>query len=49
MSRAALVLVATPIDLTRLIDIRKAHLRIGYFMPDGDGAITEAIRNALDR
>jgi predicted GTPase len=44
-----LVLVATPIDLTRLIDIRKPHLRIGYFMPDGDGAITEAIRNALDR
>ena len=44
-----LVLVATPIDLTRLIDIRKPHLRIGYFMPDGDGAITAAIRNALDR
>ena len=43
-----LVLVATPIDLTRLIDIRKPHLRIGYFMPDGDGAITEAVRNALD-
>ena len=44
-----LVLVATPIDLTRLIDIRKPHLRIGYFMPDGDGAITGAIRSALDR
>ncbi len=44
-----LVLVATPIDLTRLIDIRKPHLRIGYFMPDGDGSITRAIRTALDR
>ena len=44
-----LVLVATPIDLTRLIDIRKPHLRIGYSMPDGDGTITEAIRNVLDR
>jgi predicted GTPase len=44
-----LVLVATPIDLTRLIDIRKPHLRIGYSMPDGDGTITEAIGNVLDR
>ncbi len=44
-----LVLVATPIDLTRLIDIRKPHMRIGYFMPPGDGTITEAVRRALDR
>jgi predicted GTPase len=44
-----LVLVATPIDLTRLIDIRKPNMRIGYFMPPGDGTITEAVRRALDK
>jgi predicted GTPase len=44
-----LVLVATPIDLTRLIDIRKPTMRIGYFMPPGDGTITDAVRRALDR
>lgn len=44
-----LVLVATPIDLTRLIDIRKPHMRIGYSMPAGDGSITEAVRGALNR
>ncbi len=44
-----LVLVATPIDLTRLIDIRKPHMRIGYFMPDGDGTITEAVKRTLHR
>jgi predicted GTPase len=44
-----LVLVATPIDLTRLIDIRKPNMRIGYFMPVGDGTITEAVRRTLDR
>ena len=43
-----LVLVATPIDLTRLIEIRKPHMRIGYSMPADDGAITEAIRHALE-
>ena len=42
-----LVLVATPIDLTRLIDIRKPHMRIGYFMPQGDGFITEAVKRTL--
>jgi predicted GTPase len=42
-----LVLVATPIDLTRLIDIRKPHMRIGYFMPAGDGTITEAVKRTL--
>jgi len=42
-----LVLVATPIDLTRLIDIRKPHMRIRYFMPAGDGTITEAIKRTL--
>ncbi len=44
-----LVLVATPIDLTRLIDIRKPHMRIGYSMPAGDGTITEAVGRALSR
>jgi len=34
-----LVLVATPIDLTRLIEIRKPNMRIGYFMPPGDGTM----------
>ena len=42
-----LVLVATPIDLTRLIDIRKPHMRIGYFMPAGDGTITETVKRIL--
>jgi predicted GTPase len=44
-----LVLVATPIDLTRLVDIRKPHMRIGYFMPAGDGTVTEAVKRTLDR
>ena len=44
-----LVLVATPIDLTRLIDIRKPNMRIGYFMPPGDGTIAGAVRRVLDR
>ncbi len=44
-----LVLVATPIDLTGLIDIRKPHMRIGYFMPAGDGTITEAVGRALNK
>ena len=39
-----LVLVATPIDLTRLIDIKKPHMRIGYHLPGVDGALTEAVR-----
>ena len=42
-----LVLVATPIDLTRLIDIDKPHMRIRYFMPAGDGEITEAVKHTL--
>ncbi len=44
-----LVLVATPIDLTRLIDIRNPHMRIGYHMPDGDGAITAAVKRTLNK
>ena len=44
-----LVLVATPIDLTRLIDIRKPHMRIGYYMAAGDGTITGAVKRVLHR
>ena len=44
-----LVLVATPIDLTRLLTIEKPHMRIRYFMPPGDGTITEAVKRTLDR
>jgi len=44
-----LVLVATPVDLTRLIEIRKPNMRIGYFMPPGDGTISAAVRHVLDR
>ncbi|MGB5491550.1 MAG: hypothetical protein WBM76_12055 [Woeseiaceae bacterium] len=42
-----LVLVATPIDLTRLIDIEKPSMRIGYSLPAEDGALTEAVRRVL--
>ncbi len=42
-----LVLVATPIDLTRLIDIEKPHMRIGYSLPAGDGALTEAVKRVV--
>jgi predicted GTPase len=44
-----LVLVATPIDLTRLIDIGRPHMRIRYFMPPGDGEITEAVKRTLEK
>jgi predicted GTPase len=42
-----LVLVATPIDLTRLIDIEKPYMRIGYSLPPEDGALTRAVRDIL--
>ena len=42
-----LVLVATPIDLTRLIDIHKPNMRIGYRLPATDGALTEAVKRAI--
>ena len=42
-----LVLVATPIDLTRLIDIDKPYMRIGYSLPAEDGALTEAVSRAI--
>ncbi|MGI9236329.1 MAG: cyclic 2,3-diphosphoglycerate synthase [Woeseiaceae bacterium] len=42
-----LVLVATPIDLTRLIDIKKPNMRIGYSLPAQDGALTDAVAKAI--
>ena len=39
-----LVLVATPIDLTRLVKIDKPHMRIGYSLEAADGAIAEAVK-----
>jgi predicted GTPase len=38
-----LVLVATPIDLTRLIDIEQPSMRIGYSLPPADGALEAAV------
>ncbi|MDH3352011.1 MAG: GTPase, partial [Gammaproteobacteria bacterium] len=42
-----LVLVATPIDLTRLINIRKPHLRIGYNMRAKDGVLAASVSRVL--
>ncbi len=42
-----LVLVATPIDLTRLIDIDKPSMRIGYSLKPEDGALAAAVRRAV--
>ena len=39
-----LVLVATPIDLTKLIHIERPHMRISYSLEPHDGAITDAIK-----
>ena len=38
-----LVLVATPIDLTRLLTIQKPHMHIGYRLGRADGALAEAV------
>ena len=38
-----LVLVATPIDLTRLIDIEQPTMRIGYSLQPADGALRAAV------
>ncbi len=43
-----LVLVATPIDLTRLIDIEQPHMRIGYSLKPEDGALSEAVAAVLE-
>ncbi len=42
-----LVLVATPIDLTRLIDIKKPHMRIGYRLASDDGALARAVKRLV--
>ena len=42
-----LVLVATPIDLTRLIDIEKPHMRIGYSLKPADGQLAELVNEAV--
>jgi predicted GTPase len=42
-----LVLVATPIDLTRLIDIEKPYMRIGYSLLPGDGALRDAVKGIV--
>ena len=43
-----LVLVATPIDLSRIITINKPYMRITYHLAPLDGALSDAVRNALD-
>jgi len=42
-----LVLVATPIDLTRLIDIEQPSMRIGYSLKPVDGALADAVRETV--
>jgi len=42
-----LVLVATPIDLTRLVRIDKPCMRIGYSLAAEDGALTTAVAAAV--
>ena len=42
-----LVLVATPIDLTRIIYIDKPYMRIGYSLEPVDGTLENAVRDAL--
>jgi len=42
-----IVLVATPIDLTRLIKIEKPHQRIGYRLDEEGEALVEAVKAAI--
>ena len=42
-----LVLVATPIDLTRLIDIDRPAMRIGYSLEPEDGELARAVRETV--
>jgi predicted GTPase len=42
-----LVLVATPIDLTRLLTIDKPHMHIGYRLKRADGALAAAVRELI--
>jgi predicted GTPase len=38
-----LVIVATPIDLTRLLHIDKPHMHIAYRLAASDGALKTAV------
>ncbi len=42
-----LVLVATPIDLTRLIEIEKPYMRIGYSLKPADGQLAELVAETV--
>jgi len=44
-----LVLVATPIDLTRLIEINKPLMKIGYSLASADGALANAVGQLTSR
>ncbi|MDP6540316.1 MAG: cyclic 2,3-diphosphoglycerate synthase [Planctomycetota bacterium] len=44
-----LVLVGTPIDLSRVIEIDKPHLRVTYDLAERGGALIDAIEHALER
>jgi predicted GTPase len=43
-----LVLVATPIDLTRLIDIVQPYMRIGYSLQPEDGELAAAVKSVVE-
>ena len=42
-----LVLIATPIDLAKLIDIEKPHLRVGYRLAEEGEALAAAVAEAV--
>jgi len=42
-----LVLVATPIDLTRLLTIDKPHMHIGYRLESSDGELSAAVEKLI--
>jgi hypothetical protein len=44
-----LVLVATPIDLTRLVHIAHPYMRIGYSLQPEDGALAEAVAAVVSK
>ena len=44
-----LVLIATPIDLTHLVNIDKPHMRIGYRLEEEGYALAAAVTRALSR
>ena len=41
-----LVLIATPIDLTHLVEIDKQHMRIGYRLEEEGDGLVRAVRNS---